>query len=93
MENYINFKIQKITVRLPQHTHTTCQRQEHFPQALPAQLSALRASIIVKTWKEKLPCLDVMEESTKKAVTGYGKAVNASSCFLLVYKGQNSIHI
>jgi len=35
-------------------------------------------SIIVKILKEKLPCLDVMEESTEKAVTGYGKAVSAS---------------
>lgn len=49
------------------HTsHSTCQRREHFPQALPAQFTAVRASTIVKTWEEKLPCLDTMEENIKK---------------------------
>lgn len=57
----------------PQYTHTsTCQRKEHFPPALPSQLNVLRVSILVKTWKEKLPCLDVMEENMEKISFGYG---------------------
>lgn len=36
------------------HTPSTCQRKEHFSSAMPAQLIALKASIIVKTREEKL---------------------------------------